>query len=371
MDPKVILESALNREEISPIEALMLAQEGEAVQQELVEVADALTQRLHGRNVTYIRSKQIHFTNICRAECKFCSFARKKGQKDAFVLRPADVVRQIRDAGVRQVNLQGGLNPDLPLAYHLELLRTVKEELPSVHIHGYSPAEIHFLARRARTAPADILKKFRESGLDSLSGDSADILNDKVRKKICADKLRTNDWVEIVKTAHRLGIVSTATLLFGHVEDEIQISEHLDILKHVQKETGGFAAFEPIPFVPAGTALARDRRFKRQASLDTILRVVAISRIFLAKSIRNIQIDWTKIGLPAALRCLQAGANDIGPLAFDPYEIRSPEVNGRLSIAPPTLRGGIQRIGRVPVEREPYTQKSLPPKVRREELVLV
>ncbi len=371
MDPKLILDTAQNREEISAIEALLLLQEGANVHDDLLGVADALTQRFHARNVTFVRAKQVHYSNICRAECKFCSFARKKGQKDAFVLKPSEIVRSIREAGARQVNLQGGLNADLTLPYHLDVLRTVKDELPNVHIHGYSPSEIHFIARRSRTTPLDILKKFRDAGLDSLSGDSADILNDKVRKKICSDKLRTNDWVEIIKSAHRLGITSTATMLFGHVEDEIQLSEHLDIVKHIQKETGGITAFEPIPFVPAGSALARDKRFKRQVSLDQILRVFAVSRIFLAKSIRNITIDWTKVGLPQALRCVSAGANDVGPVAVDSYEIRSSEANGKLSIPTPVLKSGIQKVGRVPVEREPYSVKSLPAKIRREELVLV
>jgi CofH subfamily radical SAM domain protein len=371
MDPKLILETAENREDISAIEALLLLQEGRTVHDELLSVADSINQRLHARNVTFVRSKQVNYSNICKAECKFCSFGRKKAQKDAYVLKPSDVVRQVRDAGVRQVTLQGGLNPDLGLPWHLDMLRTVKSELPHVHIHGYSPSEIYFVARRSRTSPMDVLKRFREAGLDSLSGDSADILNDKVRKKICSDKLRTNDWVEIIKASHRLGMTTTATMLFGHVEDEIQLSEHLDIIKHIQKETGGITAFEPIPFVPAGSALARDKRYRHQIPLDQILRIIAVARIFLAKSIRNITVDWTKVGLPAALRCVSAGVNDIGPVAIDSVEIRSSEVNGRLSVPVPVLRSGIQKIGRVPVDREPYTTKSLPAKIRREELALV
>lgn len=373
MDPKAILATALAREEISPIEALLLLQEGRSVHAELLEAADGIAQRLHGGNATFVRAKQVHYTNVCRADCRFCSFARKKDAKDAFTLRVADVLRQLRDPGLRQVNLQGGLNPDLTVPWHLELLRAVKTEYPNLHIHGYSPAEVWFIARRARLNVTDLLRRMREAGLDSMSGDSAEILNDKVRKKICGDKLRTVDWVETVKAAHRLGIPTTATMLFGHVEDEIQISEHLDIVKHVQKETGGITAFEPIVFVPDGSPMARDRRCRRrQMDLDAVLRVVAISRIFLARSIRHVQIDWTKIGLASASACLTAGADDIGPVAFDVHEIRSAETNGRLSVPATMLRSAIHKAGKSSVERDPWTWRSLPPKPRRvEEPVLV
>lgn len=374
MDPKVILETVLHREEVTAIEALMLMREDTKILPELVRVADTLNQRLHRNVVTFVRSKQVYYTNICRAECSFCSFYRRKGQKNAFTLSPADVVRQIRDAGpVRQVVLQGGLNPDLNLGYHLEVLRAVRDAFPHLHIHGYSPSEIHFLAKRTRTAPQDILRKFREAGLDSLSGDSADILNDKVRKKICSDKLRTSDWADIVRTAHRLGIPSTATILFGHVEDEIYICEHLEIIKNIQRETGGFTAFEPLAFVPNGTDLARAHKIRQPAAAERVLQMFAVARIYFSRLLRNIQVDWTKIGMDLAVRCLGAGANDLGPLTYDPCEIRLPEVNGRGGVSVPTVRAALQKAGRVLAEREPYAIKTLgaaPARRKKEELVL-
>ncbi|MFN3486101.1 MAG: radical SAM protein, partial [Planctomycetota bacterium] len=273
---------------------------------------------------------------------------------------------------VRQVVLQGGLNPDLTLNYHLDVLRAVRDAFPQLHIHGYSPSEIHFLAKRTRTSPQDILRKFREAGLDSLSGDSADILNDKIRKKICSDKLRTSDWAEIIRTAHRLGLSSTATILFGHVEDEIYICEHLEILKNIQRETGGFTAFEPILFVPNGTDLARSHKIRQPASAERVLQMFAVARIYFNRLIRNIQVDWTKIGLDLAVRCLGAGANDLGALTYNPSEIRLPEVNGRGGLPVPTVRAALQKTGRVLAEREPYAIKTLgaAPVHRREELVL-
>jgi CofH subfamily radical SAM domain protein len=373
MDSKVILETVLHREEITAIEALMLMREDEKILPDLCKVADTLNQRLNRTAVTYVKSKQISYTNVCRAECSFCSFWRKKSQKGSFVLTPDDVVHQIREAWpVKQVVLTGGLNPDLTVPYHLENLRAVRESYPSVHIHGYSPSEIHFLAKRSRTSTAEILRRFREAGLDSLSGDSADILNDKLRKKICSDKLRTGDWADVVRTAHKLGMTTTATVLFGHVEDEIYICEHLEIIKNIQRETGGFTAFEPQAFVPNNTDLARSAKIRGAVSPERVLQMVAIARIFFSRLIKNISIDWTKTGLDLAVKCLSAGANDLGALSYDPFEIRLPEINGKGGIAAPALRTLIQKAGRTPHERGAWTMRTIPATQaqKREELVL-
>jgi len=372
MDPKVILETVLNREEVTAIEALMLMREEGSILRELNEVADNLNQRINGGVVTYVRSRQVYYTNICRAECSFCSFYRKKGQKNAFTLSPAEVARQARDGGlVRQIVLQGGLNPDLNLTYHLEVLRAVRAAAPSVHLHGYSPSEIHFIAKRARTTPFDVLRRFRDAGLDSLSGDSADILNDKVRKKICSDKLRTGDWADIIRTAHRAGMTTTATILFGHVEDEIYVCEHLEIIKNIQRETGGFTTFEPLLFVPHNTDLARTAKIRHPLHAERVLQMFAVSRIFFSRLIKNITVDWTKTGLELALRAMATGANDLGPLSFDPWEIRVPEVNGRGTIPTATIRSAITKAGRTPAERDAHTQKTPAPAAsRKEELVL-
>jgi len=372
MDPKIILESARQREEISAIEALMLMQEGDSILPDLLETADLLNRRLNGGAVTYVRSRKINYTNVCRAECRFCPFWRKKGARGAFSLGVVDILRQIRDAQpVRQIDLQGGLNPDLTLPYFVELLRAIKYEYPNLHVHGFSPSEIHFIARRSRTTPFDVLKRLKSAGLDSLSGDSADILNDKLRKKLAPDKLRTNDWIDILRTAHRLGLPTTASVLFGHIEDEIHFSEHLDIVKSLQKETGGIVAFEPVPYLPVGSDLAHDRRY-RPRSVEFTLRAIAISRIFYARSIRTIQLSWSKVGLPTLLRGLDAGVNDLGALSVDSMEIRSPEVNGKLCLPVSVLRSMIQKAGRNPVEREPWSTRSITRvKPRIEEPVLV
>ncbi len=372
MDPKAILETAVHREELSAIEALMLMQESETLLPHLLKAADQLNQRINGAHVTYVRSKQITITNVCRAECSFCPFWKKKAQRGAFTLTPGEALRQIRDAGaVRQIELQGGLNPDLQLPYYVNLLRAIKDEHPNLHVHGLSPSEIHFLAKRSRTPAVDILRRLRDAGLDSLTGDSADILNDKVRKKVSSDKLRTHDWVEIIRQAHRLGMPTTATMLFGHIEDEIQLSEHLDIVKNLQRETGGIMAFEPIPYLPHGTELARDKRCHPPKGPEHLLKIVSIARIFFARTLTTIQVDWTKMGWETAALALGAGANDLGPLAIDAAEIRSPEIGRASSIPVSEVRSRLKKAGRIPVERDPYTKRVAPSRVRAEEPILV
>ena len=160
MDPKVILEAVLSQEEISSIETLILLREEKTILPELVRVADTLNQRMNTKVVTYVKSKQIHYTNVCKAECSFCSFYKKKGQKNAFALKPTEIVKQIRDAGViKQVVLSGGLNPDLNMAYHQDVLRSIRSAYPNLHVHGYSPSEIQFIAKRGRTTSSDVLKR--------------------------------------------------------------------------------------------------------------------------------------------------------------------------------------------------------------------
>lgn len=362
LDTKIILETALNRDEITPIEVLVLLEEGGAILPELFEVADVLNQRVNNNVVTYIRSKKVHYTNVCRAECKFCSFYRKKNDPTAFTLKPQEVVDRLSPLdGARQIEIQGGLNPDLTLEYHLSMVRALREAFPNVHIHGYSPAEIWYIARRVRSTPYDVMRRLRDSGLGSLSGDSAVILNDKVRKKVAFNLLRTYEWIEIMKTAHRLGLSTTATILFGHIEDEIQTGEHLEILKTLNKRTGGISSIEAVPFLPAGTVLARNGQATERPSADHVLRLAAICRLFFGRSIKNVQVEWPKVGLDTALRALSAGVNDIGTLNFDRHEIRSPEVNGRLTLDATKLKTLIRKAGRIPMERPAFTMAAPQP----------
>jgi CofH subfamily radical SAM domain protein len=352
--PLEILRAARAKQELTSLETLILLESEPSILPELMSVADEMSQRMNGRVVTYIRSRTIHYTNVCRAKCRVCSFFKLRGQAGSFYLEPEEIVTQVRRShGITQVTLTGGLNPDLNLKYHLRVLSLLKENFPEIKIQGYSPTEILFLSRRSRMPYREVLRQLKAAGLDSLSGNSAAILNDKIRKKICSDKLRTNDWIEIVRAAHHIGIPSTATMLFGHIENEVYISEHLDIIKRLQRETHSFTAFELQPYVPEGSPMGRDRSLK-MPSIDRILKVAAISRLSLGETFRNIQLDWIRIGLPNCTRAARSGVNDLGALYYDDPMIRPRSLNGKISTTSNVLEAAISRAGKTPVERKPY-----------------
>ncbi len=373
MDPKVILETALNLEEISAIEALLVFQHADSLKGKLFEVSNTLNDRFNQNKVSWIRGKKLHYTNACRIECAFCSFREKAGTKNAVTLTTDQILKQVKgNSGIRQITLEGGLNPELNINFHVELIRNIKTEFPQILLQAYSPSEIHFIAKRARTTPFDVLKRFRAAGLDSLPGESADILNDKIRKKICPEKLRTNDWIDIIRNAHRMGMTTTASILFGHIENEIHICEHLEIIKTLQKETGGFTAFEPIPFLPKGSPLHAKKKVTVGPTQDQIDKMVAVSRLFFGKTIPNIRVDWTKMGLNGAMKAVSAGANDLGTLTIDAHEIHAASTSGKLTLPMNTLRPALSKVGKTLQEIDPRRLRvNTPVKANRDDLILV
>ncbi|OHB72045.1 MAG: hypothetical protein A2W23_05180 [Planctomycetes bacterium RBG_16_43_13] len=357
MNANTILESVLDRGDISAIEALVLIQEPDYMLPALIEAANTLNKRTNNNIVTYVKSKYIHYTNICRASCKFCSFYRKKGQRNTFTLSERSIIKTIKAAnGIKEICLQGGLNPELSLNDHISLIRTIKEEFPNLHIQAYSPSEIYFIARQSKTTSFDALNKLKDAGLNSISGTATNILNDRIRKKFSPDILRTNDWIELIKTAHRLGITTTASMLFGHGGSEIHLCEHMDIIKTIQAETGGFTTFTPTPFIPNGTSIARNGSAKNSPSHNTIIKMFAIARLFYNKSIKNIQVDVTKLGMQNTIRGLTAGANDIAPIAFDQYTIKSQHLSKELPLSIHTIKNAIIRANKIPMERPPHSK---------------
>jgi FO synthase subunit 2 len=361
MSPDVILRSALDRGEISAIEALILMQENGSTIDEVFTVADELNKRINRGVVSYAHSASITYTNICKSNCRFCVFRKKKGEKTGVTMTSDQIVAKIKELGdVTEVNLQGGLNPDLDMNYFKGVLSAIAANFPKIHICAFSPSEVAFMAKKNKMSPREVLTQLKDSGLHTMMGTSAEILNDKVRKKICPDKIKTGDWVEIIKTAHNLGVHTTATLMFGHVENEIHICEHLEILRNIQKETGGFTHFVPQVFIPQNSDLMRRSGKIRLVEQDEILRLIAVSRLFFGPFIKNIQAGWVNLGLENAIRSLSVGANDLGGTFYDGCAIR----NGKTatsSVKPDDLKRAILRAGKTPQRLTAADRQVTPP----------
>ncbi len=360
MDSNVILRSVLEREEIAPIEALLLMQQDRSILPEIFHVADEVNRRLNRNRVGFVRSLQVNYTNVCKLSCSFCAFARKRNDKDAYTRSIEDVLARIADEGdVSEVSLQGGLNPDLPLRYYTDLLTEIRNQYPNLHITAFSPVEVAFLARKGRTTYADILGKMRDAGLNMLNGTAADILNDKLRKKLSSDKLRTADWIDVIKTAHGMGIKTTATILFGHVENEIHICEHLEIIRHIQRQTGGFTELQAWPFIPDHTPLAREARIP-EFNVDEAFRLLAVARMFFSHTLMNITAPWILFGTKNALRSLSVGVNDVGGLQYDPDTIRFRKAGRAEHADAGDFVQGIRKLGKVAFERDALHQEVVP-----------
>lgn len=275
----------------------------------LAYLANKKRERLHPEStVTFVVDRNINYTNVCISECLFCAFCRHADHPDAYVISKEELKEKIEKTqalGGTQILLQGGMNILLDMDYYLDLLRYIKENF-SIHIHGFSPPEIAFLAEKSSLSLSDTIKKLVGAGLDSIPGGGAEILVEKIRKKISPNKCTASKWLEVMKTAHNLGLKTTATMMFGHVETTGQIIEHLMKIRHLQDETGGFTAFIPWTFQPDNT------RINVQAATSVeYLRVLAVCRLVL-DNIPNIQASWVTQGDKIAQTALVFGANDFG-----------------------------------------------------------
>lgn len=356
MDPKIILKSALQQEQITPIEAVVLMQSYPTHAQEIHDAANTLNRRFHRDVVTFAHGKHIAYTNVCRYSCRFCSFYRKSKERGNFTLTIDEVLQKINEtAGLTQVCIYGGLNSSLPFTYYTDMLKQIRKNWPNIHIKAFSPLEVFFMAKRSKQSLAEVLKQLKEAGLNTLQGADAEILNDKLRKKICPDKIKTVDWVEIIRTAHKLGIKTTATILFGHLENEIHIAEHLEIIRNIQEETGGFTEFVPYPFAEhekrmpiLEKLLKRGNREDYFGGEEAVIKLIAVSRIFFKDSIKHIHANWFRLGMDNAIKGLQTGANDLGETVFDESAVRNLKRRAVIEIRPSKLKQIIIRTGKTP-----------------------
>jgi FO synthase subunit 2 len=320
-------------------------------------VADELRRTQVGDRVTYVVNRNINFTNVCIKNCKFCAFARTVRSEQGYFLPHEEVARRVRQAwemGATEVCLQAGLSPNLTGDSYIELCRVVKQAAPDVHIHAFSPEEVKFGASLKRVSYADYLAELKQAGLGTLPGTSAEILDDRMRKTISPTRITTSEWLDVITTAHRLGIRTTSTMMFGHVESVEDRMRHMDLLRRVQRETGGFTEFVPLSFVHEEAPLfaTSDVPGVRPGPTgDEVLRLYATARLVLGRDIPNLQASWVKEGLRTAQLLLSCGVNDLGgTLMNESISTAAGARHGQL-MTPATLRRVIRDAGRVPAER--------------------
>ncbi len=326
MDIESIARKAIAGERLTPREGLKLYRKGDLLT--LGEIAGSIRVRIHPeRVVTFIVDRNINYTNICKNRCSFCAFYREPNSPEAYVLTKEEIFRKIEETiaqGGTQILMQGGVHPDLGIEYFEDLFSSIKSRYP-IHIHSLSPSEISFLSEKAGLSVLDTIKRLRQAGLDSIPGAGAEILVDRVRRKVSPNKIRWKKWAEVMKTAHSIGMPTTATMMFGGIETDSEIIEHLVRLRDIQDATAGFTAFIPWVYQPGNTRLGG-----RTATAVEYLKTLAISRIML-DNFRNIQASWVTQGAKVAQIALEFGANDFGSTMIEENVVASAGVTFRLT----------------------------------------
>jgi FO synthase len=286
---------------------------------EVIAAANQLRHESVGDTVTYVVNRNINYTNICLYRCGFCAFSKGQGSKDlrgpAYNLDLDEVARRTLEAagaGATEVCLQGGIHPRFTGHTYLNIVRAVKEAVPRIHVHAFSPLEVQHGASTLGLPLATYLERLRDAGLSTLPGTAAEILDDEIRAIICPDKLRTDEWLEVIGTAHEVGLRTTATIMFGHVEQPVHWARHLQRLHTLQERTHGISEFVPLGYVHMEAPLWRKGRTRSGPSLREAVLMHAVPRLVLHPLIRNIQTSWVKMGAEGAALCLDAGANDLG-----------------------------------------------------------
>lgn len=345
---------------LSTATALLLAEADGAVEQELSAAADELNRQLNGTTVTYVVNRNANFTNVCTTNCTFCGFYRPPGHAEAYT-RPihAVVERVLQTPWVTEVCLQGGIHPDLKFEDYRDLLKALKDALPGVHLHAYSPMEIHSLHLKTGWPYHRVLSELHAAGLGSIPGTAAEILDNRLRDRLSPDKLRTEQWLEIMETAHRVGLPSTSTVLFGHGESWADILHHLTVLKDLQSRSGGFTEFVPLAFVPhrnrLGSELSRASGTSTEdlAAQSTLRarRLYPLARLFLGPAFRNLQTSWVKLGTSEAARMLTCGCNDFGGTLYEESITRGSGGTHGEHRTPAELQEAIRSMGRTPRQR--------------------
>ena len=352
-----ILDRALEDRELTVEEGVALLETRGLDMTALWLTADALRRRTVGGVVTYVVNRNINFTNVCIKRCTFCAFSRDHREEEGYLLPLEEILRRAREAwelGATEVCIQAGLPPKMQGSLYIDLARAIKKELPDIYIHGFSPEEVLYGAVRSRWSIEEYLTGLKEAGVGSLPGTSAEILDQDLRDRISPGRITVEQWKQVVTTAHHLGIPTTSTIMYGHVETPWHKARHIALIREMQKETGGFTEFVPLSFVYEEAPMYHKglvEGVRRGATGNEVVKMHAVSRLMLNGHINNIQVSWVKEGPKLAQLCLEAGVNDLGgTLINESISTAAGAQYGQL-VPPRELRHLIRDAGRTPAER--------------------
>ncbi len=348
------LDFALAGKELSADDGMTLAAAEGRELQALIAAADRVRHDTVGDVVTYVVNRNVNFTNICFIGCRFCAFSRTPHQDDAYFLTQDEISRRAAEAwqsGATEVCVQGGLPRGMDGYHYRDVLRAIKKGAPLIHIHAYSPMEVVYGVERTGLSLTEYLLMLKEAGLGTLPGTAAEILDDGVRSQISRQKLTVKQWVEVITTAHRLGIRTTSTMMYGHVENSEHWVRQLVLLREIQKQTGGFTEFVPLGFVHQNTLLYQIGGARPGPTIEEHLKVHALARLMLRGWIDNIQVSWVKLGRELSQACMRAGANDYGGTLMEENISRLAGATAGEYLSPEEFQARITEIGRIPAER--------------------
>ncbi|MDD2440143.1 MAG: 5-amino-6-(D-ribitylamino)uracil--L-tyrosine 4-hydroxyphenyl transferase CofH [Methanosarcinaceae archaeon] len=321
---------------------------------ELFKLADELRALAVGDLVSYVVNRNIYITNKCVGNCGFCAY---RTNKNSYILSLDEILEKAEEAqkaGAVELCIQGGYTPEADIEFYLEILEALKAEFPELCIHAFSPMEVNYAAELSEMSVKEALEKLKKSGLDSLTGTSAEILSDRVRKIICPSKLSTQQWINTIKMAHKVGLSTNATIMYGHIETLEERLDHIFSIREIQEETGGFSEFIPMSFLPYNNKIGEEMLASGKFSSTGLedLQLLAISRIILHTHVDNIQATWVKLGKKLAHVALSCGANDLGgTLTEDQISSAAGGSNGEF-VSPQEFEWMIKKAGKIPMQRD-------------------
>jgi len=356
VNPRVaeVLSASLDGKEMSESDAAMLLAAEGADLHALLWAADRARKEDAGDDVTYVVCRNVNFTNVCYVGCSFCGFARHKHQPEAYDHGIEVVLEKCADAvarGATEICMQGGIHPQKNHEDYRRVVLAIKNAFPQLHLHAFSPEEIDWGHRKSGMPLSDYIRWLMDAGVGSLPGTAAEILDDEIRNILSPRKIKTARWVEIIEAAHALGLPTTSTVMYGHIESPRHVAAHMGLIREIQKRTGGFTEFVPLGYIHELNALYNVLGSRPGASAYEDLRMVAVARLFMRPHITNIQVSWVKMGHKLGQLALTAGANDFGGTLMEESISRESGSQFGENTAPEDFRRLIREIGRVPVER--------------------